>query len=102
LKFQIIARSGCSFYPIPLILEEEIIFTIEVDDFKELEKKLKGILLKIEGEDCILFTERSILELEKLLANDENALRRFRKWWEKANIVEIEGEKGKLFIIKKI
>jgi hypothetical protein len=97
LKFQIVARIGC-FEPIPLILVEEEIFTIEADDFKELENKLKGIVLKIEGDYCILLTERSRLEVEKLLTND--TLRQFQKWWEMADIVEIKGVKGKLFIIK--
>jgi hypothetical protein len=75
------------------------IFTIEADNLNELEEKLKGIVLKIEGEDCILLTQRSISEVEKLITKDD--LIQFRKWWEMADIVEIEGEKGKLFIIKR-
>jgi hypothetical protein len=97
LEFKIIGRSGCGdFYPIPLVLEEEIISIIEAEDLKDLGNKLGGVILKIEGEDCILIQESSIPKLMELIDNPE----RFLKWWSIGNWVEVGNKKGKLFIVK--
>jgi hypothetical protein len=95
LGFQIVGRIS---YPDLLIFEEVKIFTIEADNLKELEEKLKGIVLEIEGEVCILLPQKSISEVEKLVTKD--VFTQFQKWWEMADTFEIEGEKGKLFIIR--
>ena len=100
MKFKIIGRSGCGdFYPLPLVLEEEIVFTVEAEDIKELENKLEGIILKIEGEDCILIQESSIPKLMELI-DDQEQLWKFWRWWRIGDWVEIDNKKGKFFIVK--
>ena len=100
MRFQIIGRSGCGdFYPILLVLEEEVIFEVEAQDFKELENKLGGVILRVEGENCILIQESSIPKLMELIDNQEQ-LWRFWRWWYIGNWVEIGEKKGKLFIVK--
>jgi hypothetical protein len=98
LKFKIIGRSGYGdFYPAFLIAEEEVVFIIEAEDLKDLENKLEGvIILKIEGEDCILIPESSIPKLMEFIDNPE----RFWKWWSLGDWVEVGNKKGKLFIVK--
>jgi len=78
LKFEIIGRSGCGDFLYMLVLEEEVIFTVESDDFKELENKLGGVVLKIEGEKCVLFTRKSLSKIKKLLKGNKDALEQFR------------------------
>jgi transcriptional antiterminator Rof (Rho-off) len=101
LEFKIIGRSGCGdFYPILLVLEEEVIFTIEARDIKELESKLEGTIVKTEGEDCILLTQQSVFKLlESELLNQEELLKLW-KWWRFGDTVKIENKEGKLFIVK--
>jgi len=100
MKYQIVARSGCGDFCYMLVLEEEPLVTVE--DIQELEKKVGGRLLKIEGEECIFVPLKAFSTFLNFIKENKGNTESFQTWWERGDIVEIEGERGKLFIIKKI
>lgn len=89
MKFKIIARAGCS--ELLVVFEEKEVIRMEANNPEEVAQKLGGRYLKIENEDCVLLQKiPQILEQNQI----------FLKWWERADIIKINKEKGKLFIIK--
>jgi hypothetical protein len=103
MRFWIVARAGCDFYPL-LIFKEEFIFQITSESEEELAERFKGKYLEIEGEKCILFSLKSLPLLEEFLTQkeDKESLMRLRKWWEAATLVRMNDLEGKLFIIKEV
>jgi hypothetical protein len=93
-KYEVVGREGCSDFP--LILEEETLFSIEAASPEEVAKKLGGIYVKIEGEDCVLLPNSEVVE--KFVSGE--ALKRFNKWWKRGIIQSIGEVTGKIFIIK--
>jgi hypothetical protein len=99
-KFTVLARRGCAdFYP-PLILEEEFIVAINAKSAQDAAKKAGGRYRKIEGEECLFIPLKSYSHFLDFVDKNKGDVASFKKWWEKGTTVEINGKRGKLFIIK--
>jgi hypothetical protein len=100
LKIQIVARQGCGDCFYPIILEEKLLVSLEENNPEKVAEKIGGKIVEIEGEKCLLVPLEAFSSFLKVVEDNNGDVESFKKWWNRADEIDIEGKKVKLFIMK--